>query len=120
MAKWEFVEWLFIWLIETKKFKFDWDDGNSHKNKLKLNVSLEVAESIFHCREFFPLGIQIKNENLIVEDRFGIIGRAQNGQVLQIAFILRKEKIRIISARPASKKERNNYEKDIRKIIKRI
>lgn len=120
MAKWKFVEWLLLWLLETNIFYFEWHEGNTRKSKEKHNVTTDEAESVFHLGEVFPLGVQILDTLSSEEERLGIIGKATNGKILQIAFVLRKEKIRIISARPASKKERGDYEKDVRKIFKRI
>ena len=33
MAKWDFVEWLFLWILETSHFEFEWDIGNQSKNE---------------------------------------------------------------------------------------
>lgn len=120
MAKWKFVEWLLFWLLETSTFYFEWDEGNTRKNKDKHNVTTDEAESVFRLGEAFPLGIQVIDALDSEEERLGIIGRASNGKILQIAFVVRMEKVRIISARPASKKERSEYEEDVRKIFKRI
>ena len=61
-----------------------------------------------------PLGIQITP--IANEQRLGLIGPALNGKLLQVAFTLRDGKVRVISARPAHKKERIQYEENIRKI----
>lgn len=47
----------------------------------------------------------------LIEKRYGILGKTDNGKLLSIVFTLRKDKIRIITARPMSKKERRSYEK---------
>lgn len=120
MAKWKFVEWLLLWLLETNIFYFEWDEGNTRKNKEKHGITTDEAESVFRLGEAFPLGVQVIDALGGEEERLGIIGKATNGKILQIAFVLRTKKVRIISARPASKKERTDYEKDVRKIFKRI
>ena len=65
-----------------------------------------------------PLGIQISP--LANEQRLGLIGPSISGQLLQIAFVLRSGRVRVISARPAHKKERKQYEEISRKIFERI
>lgn len=116
MAQWMFVEWLLIWLLQKRKYHFEWDDGNLTKNRDKHNVTLEEAESVFKNGRALPLGVQIRPTSN--EERYGLIGLASNGKILQIAFVFREKKIRIISARPANIKERIQYEESIRKIFK--
>ncbi|MCY4523316.1 MAG: BrnT family toxin [Halobacteriovoraceae bacterium] len=45
------------------------------------------------------------------EKRYGIIGSTSKEKVLQIVFTIRNGRLRVISARPAHKKEREQYEK---------
>ncbi len=111
MAKWEFVEWLFIWLLETLQFNFEWDDGNTNKNASKHGVSTEEAEEVFKSGLALPLGIQI--QPIADEQRLGIIGPSFNGRLLQVAFVLREGRVRVISARPAHRKERRQYYDEI-------
>ena len=65
-----------------------------------------------------PLGIQIAP--VANEQRLGLVGPSLNGKLLQVAFTLREGRVRVISSRPASKKERIQYEENIRKISERI
>ncbi|MFA6238118.1 MAG: BrnT family toxin [Bacteriovorax sp.] len=116
MAQWKFVEWLFFWILETDEFVFEWDKGNISKNNDKHNVTTDEAESVFLEGKALPLGVDKATINA-PEERLGIIGRTCNGKVLQIAFVIRKKKVRIISARPANKKERDLYEESLRKIF---
>lgn len=117
MAKWIFIDWLLFWIIETSHFEFDWDSGNVVKNKDKHNVSTSEAESVFRIGISLPLGVEESSAGSL-EERYGLIGRSFEGKILLIVFIIRKEKIRISSARPANMKERKNYEENIRKIFK--
>ena len=119
MAQWIFVDWLLVWIIETSSFEFDWDSGNIAKNKAKHNVSTSEAESVFRIGLSLPLGVE-ENSSGTKEERYGIVGRSFEGKILQIAFVMRDEKVRIISARPANLKERKNYEENIRKIFKNL
>ena len=118
MAKWEFVEWLLFWLLETSRFEFEWDDGNRHKNAAKHGITTHEAETVFRSGFAIPLGIQISP--VVPEQRLGLIGPALTGRLLPIAFVIREGRIRIISARPAKRKERRQYEEILRKISQRI
>lgn len=118
MAQWEFVEWLLFWILETSHFEFEWDNGNRTKNLTKHDVSTEQVEAVFRSGLALPLGIQISP--VVYEQRLGLVGPTLNGQLLQIAFILRAGKVRVISARPAHKKEKKQYEEILRKISERI
>jgi hypothetical protein len=114
MARWEFVEWLLFWILETSHFEFDWDRGNSTKNSDKHGVSREEVEAVFRSGMALPLGIQI--QPIASEQRLGLVGPTLSNRLLQIAFVLRAGKVRVISARPAHRKERKQYEEILRKI----
>lgn len=95
MAQWEFVEWLLFWILETSHFEFEWDDGNRSKNLNKHGIATEEIEDVFRSGLALPLGVQV-------------------------AFVLREGHVRVISARPAHRKERAKYEEIISKISQRI
>jgi uncharacterized DUF497 family protein len=118
MAQWEFVDWLLYWLLETSYFEFEWDHGNSSKIETKHAVSIQEVEAVFRSSLALPLGVQITP--ITEEQRLGLIGPTLNGQLLQVAFVLRNGKVRVISARPAHRKERRRYEEILRKISQRI
>lgn len=114
MAKWRFVEWLLFWLLETQKFEFEWDQGNRTKNAQKHGVSIYEVESVFRSGLALPLGIQMSPP--VLEQRLGIVGPSITGKFLQVVFILREGRVRVISARPAHRKERREHEEILRKI----
>ena len=114
MAQWEFVEWLLFWILETSHFEFEWDEGNSTKSSSKHGVETHEFESVFRSGLALPLGIQVAPP--ADEQRLGLIGPALNGKLLQVAFSLRAGRVRAISSRPAHKKERIQYEENLRKI----
>ena len=114
MAQWEFVEWLLFWLLETSNFEFEWDKGNITKNEKKHGLISSEIEAVFRSGLALPLGIQISP--IANEQRLGVIGPSLNGQLVQIAFVLREGRVRVISARIAHKKERIRYEEILRKI----
>lgn len=118
MAQWEFVEWLLIWILETSSFQFEWDKGNLSKNAKKHGVQTYEVEEVFRSGMALPLGVQTSPAS--VEQRFGLVGPTLKGRILQIAFALRNDRVRVISARSANKKERLRYEETLRQITKKI
>lgn len=118
MAQWEFVEWLLFWILETSHFEFEWDKGNESKNAAKHKISTAEIEAVFRSGAALPLGIQLSPP--ADEQRLGIVGPTLSGRLLQVAFVLREGRVRVISARPAHKKERVQYEEILRKISERV
>lgn len=118
MAKFKYIEWLVLWLQETSRFEFDWDDGNSAKSSMKHGVKTEETEDVFQLGQAAALGIQISP--VVFEERLGIVGATATGRILHIVFTLRAGKVRPISTRPAKKDERNYYEAYLREISKGI
>lgn len=84
---------------------FQWDDGKAVANFARHGVSFEAACLVF--KDPFALDWLDESE-AYDEDRFAIIGLAQ-GRLLYIAYTLRGETIRIISARLAEPFERRKY-----------
>jgi uncharacterized DUF497 family protein len=107
VARFRFVEWLFDWLLSLTDFPFEGDSGNQKKSVDKHRVTCDEAEEVFKGRHFVPLGQQI--EPVTTDPRFGVLGETPKGKLLFLAFTIRNEKIRIISARPMNRKERNFY-----------
>ena len=118
MAKFEYIEWLLLWLLSNESPRFEWDSGNNLKSILKHGVSAAEVEEIFSLGMLLPLGIQI--QPLVNEARFAVIGPTSTNRVLTVVFTLRNGKVRPISGRPAHKKERESYEEGIRQIAKRV
>ena len=88
--------------------EFDWDEGNIDKNELKHGVTCLECEQIFFNKPLLFLKDTIHS---ISEERYYAYGKTDSGRFLTIVFTIRKDKIRVISARDMSKKERNYYEK---------
>jgi uncharacterized protein len=86
---------------------FEWDAGNTHKNRLKHDVTAEECEQAFQNR---PLLIAADMKHSQDERRYIALGKAHEGRTLFIAFTLRKDRLRVISARDMSRKERGRYE----------
>ena len=82
---------------------FDWDEGNLNKNWIKHQVSNAESEEIFFN---IPLLIADDKKHSEIEERYYALGKTNEGRELFIAFQLRDQRIRVISAREMSKKER--------------
>ncbi len=87
---------------------FEWDKGNTHKNLEKHNVANQESEEVFFNE---PLIVNEDLRHSQVEKRLFCLGKTNKDRKLFINFTLRNNKIRIISARNMSKKEREVYEK---------
>lgn len=89
--------------------RFDWDDGNIQKNKLKHALDYWRIEEIFFNK---PLLIYEDKPHSEVECRYYALGKTDDVQYLFVVFTVRQQKIRVISARSQNKKERSYYEKN--------
>ena len=91
-----------------KEIRFEWDLWNVQKNEVKHGVSALEAESCFYDADVGIFG-DFKHSTR-EEKRFILYGRSMESRVLMVGFTMRKGRVRIITARPASRKERGIYE----------
>lgn len=87
---------------------FKWDKGNFDKNLVKHGVTNREAEEVF---ENEPKFIFEDEKHSAIEKRYGLFGKTNKGKLLSIVFTLRDDKVRIITARNTSRRERKSYEK---------
>jgi uncharacterized DUF497 family protein len=87
---------------------FLWDDANREKNQVKHKVTGQEAEEVFFDSSYLLLKDILHSGK---EHRFNIIGVTKTRRLLAIAFTVRNNLVRIISARPTSRRERALYEK---------
>ncbi len=86
---------------------FEWDEGKGKSNLKKHHVSFEEASTVFGD----PLSLTIADPiHPGKELRFVTIGQSLEGKMLIVVHTDRGDHIRIISARKATRNERNNYE----------
>lgn len=83
---------------------FEWDEEKDKTNKIKHGVSFEMAALVFNDPNRVVFYDAIHS---IDEERYVTIGRVN--QILFVVFTERHEKIRLISARLANKRERKLY-----------
>ncbi len=85
---------------------FDWDRNNFEKNWIKHGVLFSECEEVFPN---VPLLVSDDENHSLKEKRYYALGRTNQVRLLFIVFTFRNDKIRIISARDMSKKERGIY-----------
>lgn len=87
--------------------KFEWDASKADENSRKHGVSFDEATTVFGD----PLAITYADpEHSIGEYRFLTIGHSAQGRLIVVAHTDRDGKIRPISAREMTRKERKDYE----------
>ena len=93
--------------ILPQPISFEWDGGNLDKNWLQHDVSNQEAEEVFFNE---PAAIFSDEKHSSAENRFMIWGMTNKGRKLTAIFTIRKNRVRVISARDMNKKERRAYE----------
>lgn len=89
---------------------FEWDENKNRTNTAKHGISFEEAETVF----FDENGLFIFDpDHSINEDRFILLGMSEIGRILIVCHChkITDDRIRIISARKATKHEKVQYEK---------
>lgn len=88
--------------------KFEWDPNKNEINKKKHGLSFETAREVFYD-EFAILFDDPDHSS--EEERFLIIGSLKSEQICIVSHCYRdsENRIRIISARRATKKEQQAY-----------
>jgi len=86
--------------------RFEWDDQKAALTLVLRDLSFDYAATVFDD----PAAIEAADlRRDYGEARFRLIGKAWDGQILAVIFTERGERVRIISARMANKKERDFY-----------
>jgi uncharacterized DUF497 family protein len=87
--------------------KFEWDGEKEKRNIRKHAISFDEAVTVFYD----PLSATFHDpDHSITEDRFITVGYSPQGHLLIVSHTERENKIRIISARPATISERKRHE----------
>ena len=87
--------------------EFEWDDDKADANEKKHGVSFTEAETVFGDALALT-GYDPDHSD--EEDRYITMGISIEDRLLVISHTDRGNKVRIISARVASRKERRDYE----------
>jgi len=91
--------------------KFEWDSNKAASNRKKHGISFEEAQSVFYD----DFAVQFFDEGSVSEDRFLMLGMSNEARILIICYCERDSGnvIRIISARKATKSERQFYRGEV-------
>jgi len=86
-----------------------WNEDKARANLSKHGVSFGEAKTVFED----PLYIDFYDpDHSDDEERYIIVGQSQQRRLLVVSFTERRGSIRLISAREATRMERNAYEED--------
>jgi uncharacterized protein len=86
---------------------FEWDRRKDAANRRKHGVGFAEASTVFGD----PLAITISDpEHAVDEERFVNIGMSSKRSLLIVVHTMREDRIRLLSARPATRNERRKYE----------
>ena len=87
--------------------EFEWDDEKDRVNRGKHGVGFEEASTVFGD----PLSFSVPDpRHSQGEPRFAILGRSARGRLLAVVYTDRGPRTRLVSARPATHRERGTYE----------
>ena len=88
--------------------EFDWDQWNVQKNESKHGVSRLEAQSAFYDPRYKLY--RDDKHSTSGEGRYILYGRSIENRALMVGFTVRAARVRVITARTASRKERRIYE----------
>lgn len=91
---------------------FEWDKNKAKRNIEIHGISFDEASTAFKDTLSLTIHDPLHSDE---EDRFTLIGNSVKNRLLVIVHTERGDKIRIISARKATKKERKQYEKNAKR-----
>ncbi len=86
---------------------FDWDEHNVEKNWEKHRVDTAQCEEVFFNSTLIAASDTKHSDR---EARYLVLGQSNAQRLLFVSFTIRKNMIRIISARDMTRRERKIYE----------
>ncbi|MGF1602875.1 MAG: BrnT family toxin [Thermosynechococcaceae cyanobacterium] len=89
--------------------EIEWDPNKAASNLQKHGVSFSDAEAVL----FDPNALSFEDETAQGEQRFVVIGMDHLWRLLVVVYTDRGNRVRLISARPATRSERRQYESGI-------
>jgi hypothetical protein len=85
---------------------FEWDEQKAENNATKHGVTFEEAALAM----IDPLSLDF--EDLVEPEKLITLAASRTGRILYIVSTVRGDRIRLISARPATQSERRRYEEE--------
>ncbi len=89
--------------------EFEWDPSKAASNLRKHGVRFAEAATVFDDQAVLTM-----HDDDPDEDRFAALGQGSLGRILVVIYTIRGDRIRIISARKAASRERDEYDRRIR------
>lgn len=87
--------------------KFEWDTDKARSNLMKHVVSFEEATTVFDD----PLYVDFFDpDHSDDEERYIMVGQSQQGRLIVVSYTERSSGVRLISARVATRREKDAYE----------
>jgi uncharacterized DUF497 family protein len=89
--------------------EFEWDEDKAAKNVAKHEVSFQEARTVFDD----PLYVDFYDpDHSDDEERYIIVGQSAQRRLLFVSYLERGRRIRLISAREATRREKVVYEEN--------
>ncbi|MGK7892799.1 MAG: BrnT family toxin [Xenococcus sp. (in: cyanobacteria)] len=90
------------------ELRFEWDKFKAESNRQKHGVSFDEAQTVFYDEN---ARLRHDTEHSIDEERYILLGMSSSLRLLVVCHLYQEdiELIRIISARKATKRERQQY-----------
>jgi uncharacterized protein len=115
VAYWLFCMYNAVVTLEGRFMRYEWDENKNERNLEKHGLSFETASLVFDDPNALSIPDRIENG----EERWQTIGMIENIVIVMVAHTIKlevesqEEIIRIISARKATRAERQEYEEAI-------
>ena len=88
-------------------FTFEWDPRKAAANERKHRVTFDEAATAFAD----PFGVVVDDPRHSVDEvRVALLGHSTSNRLLAVMFTERGDRIRLISARKATRREHRHYE----------
>jgi uncharacterized protein len=90
-------------------YEFEWHAEKATANLRKHGISFEEAVTVFAD----PLSMLMNDpDHSVGEERYILLGMSARRRLLVVTYAERPPRTRLISARPATRHERRQYEED--------
>lgn len=90
------------------ELRFEWDQFKAESNEQKHGISFNEAQTVFYDEN---ARLRYDSEHSVDEERYILLGMSSSLRLLVVSHLYQEdiELIRIISAREATKRERQQY-----------
>jgi len=96
-------------MFKKTGLQFEWDNKKANTNNRKHGITFEEASTAFADELSITIDDPLHSEE---EDRLILIGVSKQFKTLVVVHVEKRETIRIISARKATKHEQKFYEEN--------